>query len=660
MADAEEIFGEKTDRHLQVGDTIALCIQKEGKFYCVASEGFVELSTALREVNLSSTIPWTFIDCQWRVTHKFQYDAHKKLRHHLKVQRRAIGGPEAEPTKGKQDPLTPSTAKRLSAHFQKKKGGMHQAIDTLLREKRTAMAQEMQRQIAADLQSAVDGERTSNNTRNQEKQGTPITYGETFQLMHVKSGKFLVLNPKYRTRNGCFQVRLDPKGSEDSWMSVRPRYKFTHDGALVLHKDSVTLYSAKRQLSLHTGENISTADAERALAAPASAAGTGGVGVDKSGKPEVEDEDEDVEERKAKATADKASEEKRAAEEVNASLSPTAFQLLILASAEKRVAEPADASAKMVADAGDISRDKEKDVMRVGEVIALYHCEQQAHLIAAWGLRQTTVPVVYTRYKSSMAVGSNALWQVQSPNGWSTAPIEQGQGYCLQHLASGKYLTVASGEGATFPLTLVGASVEEAGLFELHDCNCPSKYLPISACIIRLRHAASGGWLGSGLQLEDASAGTRGSGHGVGTAGAEEEGEEEKSYNARKDQADKARLAAVAKAAAEAHSCGGDDAQQPAVLNEKCYMCDGLLVERPSQACTGRAFSAASGAQTSTHRMRNNHASPTVAGVYHVLFGGWRYASAASACTGSHRGRRLEPIRLCCGQQRPALSLRVF
>ena len=34
-------------------------------------------------------------------------------------------------------------------------------------------------------------------------------------------------------------------------------------------------------------------------------------------------------------------------------------------------------------------------------------------------------------------VGANALWQVQAPSGLSTDPVIQGNGYTLQHLASG-------------------------------------------------------------------------------------------------------------------------------------------------------------------------------------------------------------------------------
>ena len=53
---------------------------------------------------------------------------------------------------------------------------------------------------------------------NEEKRGTQVTYGETIQLRHLKSRKYLVINPKRRSQSlGCYSVRLDEEGSEDAW-----------------------------------------------------------------------------------------------------------------------------------------------------------------------------------------------------------------------------------------------------------------------------------------------------------------------------------------------------------------------------------------------------------------------------------------------------------
>ena len=45
----EMVLSARAGRQLHIGDTIALCVQRGGKTYCVSSEGFVELSCSLRE-----------------------------------------------------------------------------------------------------------------------------------------------------------------------------------------------------------------------------------------------------------------------------------------------------------------------------------------------------------------------------------------------------------------------------------------------------------------------------------------------------------------------------------------------------------------------------------------------------------------------------------
>ena len=82
----EMLLSARNGAQLHVGDRIALCVQRRGKMYCMGSEGFVELSCNLREVALSGTVPWGFVDCQWIVYVKCQYDAAKKVRKSLKQQ----------------------------------------------------------------------------------------------------------------------------------------------------------------------------------------------------------------------------------------------------------------------------------------------------------------------------------------------------------------------------------------------------------------------------------------------------------------------------------------------------------------------------------------------------------------------------------------------
>ena len=56
----------------------------------------------------------------------------------------------------------------------------------------------------------------------------------------------------------------------------------------------------------------------------------------------------------------------------------------------------------------------------------------------------------FSAYSSSSRVGANALWQVQHPSGVNFSNVVHGQGYCLQHLASGRYLSAIDEPGRTW------------------------------------------------------------------------------------------------------------------------------------------------------------------------------------------------------------------
>lgn len=137
--------------------------------------------------------------------------------------------------------------------------------------------------------------------------------------------------------------------------------------------------------------------------------------------------------------------------------------------------------------------------------------QAESNLVAVAQLHSKEANVGLQAYESLEWVGANALWQVQAPNGLNTEPVTMGCGYCLQHLPSGKYLTVASADEAAaaptatqvatagaggFPVNLVAGPLEQAALFELHNHQMEgsAKHLPASS-IVRLRHVGSGGWV---------------------------------------------------------------------------------------------------------------------------------------------------------------------
>ena len=244
---------------LRVGDTIALVIQRGDKLCFVGSEGFVELGGSLRELDLSTTVPWKHVDCLWVVEQKHQYDAQKALRKSKKAKNR--GSQRTTSTTGQSsdapmDRMAGGEEFGAVNNVGKNGKAIARTAQVLMHSKsaRALLDQEQQRKAQEELVSALRAEQQSNALCLEEKRGTPITYGETIQLMHMKSRKYLVFYPKRRSQSlGCYSVRLDSEGSEDAWLAICPRHSFQFEGGCVHNHDLLTLHSTKRQLWLHVG-----------------------------------------------------------------------------------------------------------------------------------------------------------------------------------------------------------------------------------------------------------------------------------------------------------------------------------------------------------------------------------------------------------------------
>ena len=370
---------------LRVGDTIALCVQRQGKFCFVGSEGFVEIGCSLREYDLSATVPWTHIDCLWEVTQKHQYDAQKKLRRYKKAKRRdAAKGESADVMSG-----------------DSKHNHISSVANTAMQtnSKTARDSQEAERHELQELIKAQRTEKVSNTARNEEKRGMPITYGETIQLMHIKSRKYMAFHPKRRSSAlGCYSVRLEAEGSEDAWLAIGPRHSFQFEGGSVYNHDLLTMHSVKRQLWINVGTSDSVASIGvgqgHGLAAMSSATSAG---------PAIAVHDE-----------------------VNAAPSASGFQLVILQSAQAANSDGVGASSAnggggSGGETAGASAAAANPTMRAGDILALYHCDEERHLIAQWdpAMRQrlNEDPVVFAQSASAERASCNALWQVRSRRG---------------------------------------------------------------------------------------------------------------------------------------------------------------------------------------------------------------------------------------------------
>ena len=90
------------------------------------------------------------------------------------------------------------------------------------------------------------------------------------------------------------------------------------------------------------------------------------------------------------------------------------------------------------------------DLIKCGDIIAFFHCDEQRHLVASWMPQSRQDDAHFADDTTSTRVSPNALWQVQSPSGLGFPCVKQGEGYCLQHLASGRYLAVTTLEDTNF------------------------------------------------------------------------------------------------------------------------------------------------------------------------------------------------------------------
>ncbi|XP_003366327.1 inositol 1,4,5-trisphosphate receptor, partial [Trichinella spiralis] len=77
------------------------------------------------------------------------------------------------------------------------------------------------------VEDAAEKEREQNQLEFEKTVGQIVQYGTTLQLLHVKSNKFLTVNKKEPARvdRNAMKVTLDAQGNDGSWFTVEPFYK---------------------------------------------------------------------------------------------------------------------------------------------------------------------------------------------------------------------------------------------------------------------------------------------------------------------------------------------------------------------------------------------------------------------------------------------------
>lgn len=107
------------------------------------------------------------------------------------------------------------------------------------------------------LMKGKQNEASMNEAFMKQKMGTIIKFGETIQLLHVKSGKYVTVKSTELARDERenMAVCLRAEGSMDCWLQIMPRFKINKEGDMITGNTEILLKVSER-----SGEFLHCAD----------------------------------------------------------------------------------------------------------------------------------------------------------------------------------------------------------------------------------------------------------------------------------------------------------------------------------------------------------------------------------------------------------------
>ena len=111
-----------------------------------------------------------------------------------------------------------------------------------------AIKDESMKQYLKALQKGRDNEVKLNNMYMKNKAGMPIAFGDVIQLFHVKSKKYLIVNPKQlaNAERENSKVSLNSSGNIHSWVQFMPRFKIDREGDRILTSSELFIRISER------------------------------------------------------------------------------------------------------------------------------------------------------------------------------------------------------------------------------------------------------------------------------------------------------------------------------------------------------------------------------------------------------------------------------
>lgn len=230
------------------------------------------------------------------------------------------------------------------------------------------------------------------------KFGTPVRYGDTIQLLHVKSKKYVTVVSRevaYVEKENI-RVKLDTHGTTESWLTVQPRFKINQTGDVLMSNAEIKLNVAVRPNEyLHAAES-----------------GT------------------------------------QYRREVNSSLEPTSWLIGIYQSS----LNSQDKNTILTSDLVYLSDPETKSVLSVFQrppAIYPYGTDHEDEMSDDDSMMELSEEGEIVMEKMSKSVRTSALWMIQSKLPYIGGPIEwRTEQVRLQHVNTGKYLCFSRAKDA--------------------------------------------------------------------------------------------------------------------------------------------------------------------------------------------------------------------
>jgi inositol 1,4,5-triphosphate receptor type 3 len=228
MADAQTADSEEP---LKIGDYVTLRVKRIHAF--LSAEGILDQRVFVQ------TDPQNFDDCRYQICSPNQYSAareladwEEKIRKEREKKLATTGGDELEEEKSLEEK---SLQELLGGDDEEEEDDLDEdAANDRLRD---------------SMERGKSSERDLNISTMKREIGNPVKFGDNYQLMHVKSGRFLTMSPKKIAvvEKQNMEIYLDEDGNSDSHFTILPKHKIDKAGDPVMSSHDIELMSTENR-----------------------------------------------------------------------------------------------------------------------------------------------------------------------------------------------------------------------------------------------------------------------------------------------------------------------------------------------------------------------------------------------------------------------------